>query len=889
MPREGEGFIKKLTGHGTLQQRIMKTILVCVLIPMGVLAGIAIIQISPLTANIGTQGTSSIEQEGLKALKTSSVDAGKWVKAEIDQARNDLVRLVQNELSIFNGTFAITETRPSYHANGPLTGISSARYGGMLVNFDYSDWANITAVDAARQDTVNKSAYLDYAMDGMCNNTSYMTITQVFPNGISRVYPYINNSRSLVQNLSAETWYQIAFGLSSGAIFVGASHVRTFGTVTFPAIYIAMPIRSSISAAIGVIAIEYRLTALRNYLNNIDIQASGFVTLVDTAKDVLSYPGMAENQARDELIKKLGLSPSAAWTALTNIAISGATGTGLFTNSSKQWTMGYAPVGAGNTYVFSNLYILSFVPYSEIITPGTQLQGALSNLNTIAIIVFVGIAAAIFLVMYLMVIRVSKSITRPIVALTGAIENMTKGDLTNEIPMDAKSRGDELGTLAMSFQNLLTTMRLGNKSYYRGDMSLAYTNYKAALELFETTNNLRGQAMSYNNLGNIYRQWADYDKAKESYDKAIQIGESQSDHAGLAARYNNRSLLFLAEENYDAAKADLDRALQIDKELGDEKGIATRNRNLGILNMLRQQWKPAQKYLEEALKIDSDLGNEGGIAEDEFQLGRLAQSTNDQEGAESHYKKALKSAEGLQNYPLMKNVLVQMVKLYDSMDSTTALHKAEAELAKVNAMLVKPKEVVFVMDQSGSMQAEGKMTASRSGALEVFEETINIGDEVAVIGFHSIINPLLPLTRKQGTDIAKIKGTLVNLDSTPYQTAFYDAVAYAIEMLKTTPPEEQRWIVALTDGQDNMSKQYNPNTLAKLIKSISPPLNFVLIGVGSELKMVHNEMTQIVESTPRGKYIKIYSAKNVKKAIEEAFKKVKEIMASSEIEGFTPE
>ena len=48
-------------------------------------------------------------------------------------------------------------------------------------------------------------------------------------------------------------------------------------------------------------------------------------------------------------------------------------------------------------------------------------------------------------------------------------------------------------------------------------------------------------------------------------------------------------------------------------------------------------------------------------------------------------------------------------------------------------------------------------------------------------------------------------------------------------------------------------------------------------------------MTEMVDATPRGKYITIYSAKNVQKRIAEAFTRVKEIMASSEIEGFIPE
>jgi hypothetical protein len=48
-------------------------------------------------------------------------------------------------------------------------------------------------------------------------------------------------------------------------------------------------------------------------------------------------------------------------------------------------------------------------------------------------------------------------------------------------------------------------------------------------------------------------------------------------------------------------------------------------------------------------------------------------------------------------------------------------------------------------------------------------------------------------------------------------------------------------------------------------------------------------MTEMVSATPFGKYITIYSPKNVSKRITEAFTKVKEIMASSEIEGFVPE
>ncbi|OLS13102.1 MAG: hypothetical protein RBG13Loki_3274 [Promethearchaeota archaeon CR_4] len=111
----------------------------------------------------------------------------------------------------------------------------------------------------------------------------------------------------------------------------------------------------------------------------------------------------------------------------------------------------------------------------------------------------------------------------------------------------------------------------------------------------------------------------------------------------------------------------------------------------------------------------------------------------------------------------------------------------------------------------------------------------------------------------------------------------------AIDDLKDTPVGFQHWVVALTDGQDNSSKRFTPKTLAKYIKDLKFPLNLLLIGVGQELRNVFYDMNLIVTAAPRGKYIPIYAETNLAQQIEGAFKQVQEILASSEIEGFTPE
>ena len=505
------------------------------------------------------------------------------------------------------------------------------------------------------------------------------------------------------------------------------------------------------------------------------------------------------------------------------------------------------------------------------------------------------IAVGVIFIVLFGVIRIANRITLPIIDLTHSLESITEGDLSQEIIIDGRIRGNEIGLLAQSFQSLLVTMRLGNKSYYQGDLTVAFANYNAALDLFKSTKDHHGQGMCLNNIGNIYRNWGDLKEAKESYDKAIKIALEHDDISGLGPRYNNRGLLYLSEENWTNAMDDFNKALEVDKEMGDEEGIASRKRNIGILHMLKKELDLAQEYLDEAIQLDSKWEYNVGLAEDEFQLGRLALLKNKNELAEEHFKDSLKFAEGLGNYPLMKNILEILVELYENQGNTTLHHKAENELSKLTTVLVRKKDVIFVIDQSGSMHEWGKMGAARIGALGVFTETINIGDRIAVIGFHSKTMVHLKLTEKKGA-FSDITDIFNNLKAQPYNTRLYDSIAQAIEMLIEAPnirgeesQERLKWVVTLTDGEDNESKNYNPKKISQLIKTIKPPLNFVLIGIGPELKKYHRKMTDMVNATPRGKYITIYSVKNVQKRIENAFKTVKEIMASSEIEGFVPE
>jgi tetratricopeptide (TPR) repeat protein len=855
----------------------MKTIWLLIFIPMCLLAVIAIIQLNSMGQTIGNSGARSLESERIAILPDKTTDAVNFVNGYLEKVEINLQRLAVYQQQLIEGNISVLENRMSYaqgSAPPPPDLEYSARYN-KLVSKQYSDFVNTTVIDEGMQDLINRTAYMDYISAQVYeNNSAYCSILMVY-NNFSRMYPYLQPGRSSSQNLKLETWY-LQSAANSGNITYSSPRLGVLSSM----VYVSKAVYTSQNQLIGVIALELDLSPLRSALNNLTFYSSGYLALVDTSGNAWSHPELAANE------------PSATLTTLesTDIINSGIltgigqlrAGNGTYLKNNEKYYLAYAPMQK------ANLNIVAFVSEEDVIAPGDSLIRSIANLVGPSIISYVIIIIVLIGGLTVATIYISKRITNPINDLTRSVERMSKGDLTQEISINKSYRRNEIGVMAQSFQNLLVTLRLGNKSYYRGDLMIAFKNYQAALELFGTVGNTKGIGTCLNNLGNIYRNWGDYTKAKQSYDQSIQIGKELNDLTGLAARYNNRGLLYLNLNEWANAKSDFEQAMELDRRLSDESRVAIRKRNLGVMYLLQKLEAQARINLTEAFEIDKNLDNDAGLAEDHFQLGRADLMVNDLDNAENHFRESLRIVEPLQNYPLMRDIFKQLMEVYAAKRTAPNLEKATAEYNKLNDLLVMPKDVIFVIDLSGSMDEQGKMKSAKKGAKEVFSIALNNRDRLAIIGFHSYVEHLMPMTEK-GPNIPMIEERFESINSTPYMTCLYDAIATAINMLQNQPAERARWVVALTDGLDNASENYNPEKLIKFIRALDRPINLILIGVGPELQQVAPDFTRIVEASSRGKYIPIYAGKNLGNQIEKAFKMVSEIMASAEIEGFTPQ
>jgi tetratricopeptide (TPR) repeat protein len=531
------------------------------------------------------------------------------------------------------------------------------------------------------------------------------------------------------------------------------------------------------------------------------------------------------------------------------------------------------------------------IPQEEVVGPIKDVETRMndSNEQTKMLMLFID-GIAIVLVVGVGVVLANR-IIRPIKELTDAARAVSEGNLNVNLSSNFK---DELQTLARSFQNVLVTLRLGNIAYYEGDSNKALENYTSALQLFEATENLKGTAMAYNNLGNIYRGWKEYGKALECYAKAQQADQKLGNRQGVASRMSNIGITYKYMGRLDKAMELYAGALAIDKELGDKSGMATRLNNIGIIYQAQGNDAKAMELFQEALALDEETGNTRGMSS---RLNNMAVIYSRQGRHQEALRCSLHSLRISQEEEDKRALSSDYVNLYKIYDALGQKNEAQKYLALYHAIRDKiesaRKTVIFILDRSDSMSGP-KLQAAQEGAIDLFRNKVYPDDNVAVIAFSSESQLLMKLAKKRGNE-QMFEKTVMDI-FTKGMTSFYDAVGDALDHFRIMGKDSSLWIVALTDGDDNTSYRFGLATarqsgvkdLTTYVDEIGVNATIIIIGVGEEVDEA--AMKSIVGE--KGSYIPVAEEGEVDigDAIKEAYKEVEMLFEEDEkVEGFVPE
>jgi Mg-chelatase subunit ChlD len=201
-------------------------------------------------------------------------------------------------------------------------------------------------------------------------------------------------------------------------------------------------------------------------------------------------------------------------------------------------------------------------------------------------------------------------------------------------------------------------------------------------------------------------------------------------------------------------------------------------------------------------------------------------------------------------------------------------------LMEEDPMAEPEKTVIFCCDISGSMGGS-RIASARTNMLKIYDEYINDGDSVSFVAFNHKSQIVFPLTTIQGNNRASLRTKAANACVAGGGTAFFDALLDADQMIKkaewadwyagrTTDKDSPRWIMALTDGADQHSKNTLKTALDALQKS---GLDLVIVGV--ELgKGVGQDCEKLATASDKSMFVNATDLD----ALDEAFEAVAELI-----------
>jgi Mg-chelatase subunit ChlD/HAMP domain-containing protein len=640
---------------------------------------------------------------------------------------------------------------------------------------------------------------------------------------------------------------------------------------------------------IGDVGIDITLDVLNKIVLGVQILETGHAFLINKNGEAVAHPDLEAERdmqmAADEEdiyvdISKLE-SSTPEFSALVAKMRNKESGLSIveYASGEKQY-VAYMPIESTDLSIG---VVISEKEINGLVEETENKMNETTQTSVLLIIVIIGIT--ILLVITASVVLAGR-ITKPISQLTMMADNIAKGNLNYDVNQEFS---DEMQTLAKSFHNLLITLRLGNVAYYEGDTRRAFENYKSALSLFSATGNTSGQAMSLNNLGNIYRSWKDFPNALKHYNKAIKLDKKGKNLNGTASRYTNLGLLYKESGNPNLAKKNFHEAFAIYKKTNSLKGKARVYNNMALMALEEGRPDLAMDYFVKAYEIDVKQNDRRGLSSRLNNLAMMYKTQNQQRKALSFLNKSMELSKSYEDKTGVMNNLLNISKVYGSMGDrrNEALYeKKYKEMRDKVLSSSRRKTVIFVLDSSGSMAGE-RMKAAKAGAMNLFNRKVYDTDMVSLIEFFSESNVVLPpMTKTQAKKKFQMALHKVYADG---MTAMYDALGDALTLIsKSQDAHMSYWIVALTDGEDNSSFRFNKKSVISARDTIPQDVTLVMISVGDAV--MQSDLEELCGAN--GTYIVVGQEGDAKigKEIQRAYKEVEDIFESSEVvEGFVPE
>src|SRR6266545_2748536 len=187
----------------------------------------------------------------------------------------------------------------------------------------------------------------------------------------------------------------------------------------------------------------------------------------------------------------------------------------------------------------------------------------------------------------------------------------------------------------------ITLNNIGEVYWSLGEMQKALEKHNEALPIARAIGDRSGEATTLNNIGEAYRSLGETQKALDKYNEALPILRAIGDHSVEATTLNNIGLVYNLLGEKQKALEKYNEALLIDRAVGYRSGEATTLNNIGaVYRSLGETQKALDKY-NEALPIRRATGDRRGEAVTLNNIGVVYQSLGETRKSLENFNEAL--------------------------------------------------------------------------------------------------------------------------------------------------------------------------------------------------------------------------------------------------------
>jgi signal transduction histidine kinase/Tfp pilus assembly protein PilF len=266
--------------------------------------------------------------------------------------------------------------------------------------------------------------------------------------------------------------------------------------------------------------------------------------------------------------------------------------------------------------------------------------------------------------------------------------------------------------------------------YYKGNYHQSIDSLEKSLKLFNTRNNIDGQASVTNNIGVIYYNLSDYPKALKYWNKALQYYEKNSDSLGMATCYSNVGVIHYKKARANDALSHFIKALKIRKKYDDKEGLASIYSKMGMIykNYLQDN-KKALNYLKKAMLLYEELNDEVGRTKILINMGNVYEELDSLDKSLKLHVEALNIAEKINNKRLIAICYTNMASYYQTNKNYERALKYYNNALKINKELGRKSETAESYSHLGYFHYNmGQYTR----AINYYKKSIDIFEQLGI-------------------------------------------------------------------------------------------------------------------------------------------------------------